>query len=330
VASKQNPKHGEGMSRRLKELVSKPTNLAFPLIILLLILMGVTAPLGVKSLLIEMMIFSIYALAFDILFGFSNQFSFGQALFFGVGAYGVLLPILHMNVNLWTAILTGLILCLVFAFALGPMAVRLSEDYFVIITIIFNMVFYLLALSWEWITGGDDGLSITVPPIPLGFASYSIYDPTVNYLFTLSFLVVAYLILKRITESPLGRILISIRENEERARFLGYDVIRYKLIAYIISALFTGLAGALYTIRLKYASAEFFSIVISIEPVLWTLIGGAGTLIGPILGVVILTLIIYYVGVWWRHYLILIGALLILILRVSPKGIIGYITSKIR
>lgn len=317
------------MSRRLREVISKPTTLAFPLVVFLLILMGVTLPTDMRSLLIDIMIFSIFGMAYDMLFGFSNQFSYGQALFFGVGAYGVLLPILHVKVDLWTAMLIAVMLCLFFAFALGPLAVRLSEAYFVIITIIFNMIFYLLALDWTWLTGGDDGLSFTVPPIPLGFASYSVYNPIVNYYFTLFFLITTYLILKRIIDSPLGRILISIRENEERARFLGYNVIRYKLIAYIISALFTGLSGALYAIRTRYASADYFSIVLSAEPIIWTLIGGAGTLIGPIVGTAILTPLIYYIGVWWRHYLIIIGALMIIVLRVSPKGIIGYIASKI-
>ena len=318
------------MPQRLRKVISKPTTLSLSIVVCLLALLGLILPTGMRSLLIDIMIFSIFAMAYDILFGFSNQFSYGQALFFGVGAYGVLLPILHMKVNLWTGMLIAEMLCLFFALALGSLAVRVSGAYFVIITIIFNMIFYLLALDWTWLTGGDDGLSFAVPPIPLGFASFSVYDPIVNYYFTFFFFIITYLILKRIIDSPLGRILVSIRENEERVRFLGYDVIRYKLIAYIISALFTGLSGALYAVRTRYASAEYFSLAISAEPIIWTLIGGAGTLIGPIIGAAIITSLIYYIGVWWKHYLIIIGTLMIILLRVSPKGIVGYIASKMR
>ena len=295
---------------------------------LFLILIGPKLPPGVRSLLMEIMIFSIYAMAFDILFGFSNQFSFGQALFFGVGAYGVLLPVLRMGSDLWTAMVISLMLCLFLAISLGYLAVRLSQAYFVIITIIFNLIFFLLALDWTWLTGGDDGLTFTLPPLRLGFVSYSLYDPMVNYYFILSFLIFAYLLLRRIIGSPLGRILICIRENEGRARFLGYNVTRYKLIAYIISALAAGLSGALFAIRSRYASADYFSLVLSGEPVVWTLLGGAGTLVGPILGAAILTPFAYYVSAWWKHYLILVGVLLIVVLRVAPRGIVGYLAGK--
>lgn len=329
LLSKQTPRGSEFIWQRLKEIVLRPTSLVLLVMVVFLIVMGISLPSGIRSLLMEIMIFSIYGMAYDILFGFSNQFSYGQALFFGVGAYGVLLLALHLKADLWTAMLVAVMLSLVFAFVLGILAVRLSEAYFVVISVIFNMVFYLLALDWTWLTGGDDGLTFTVPPIPLGFASYSVYDPIVNYYFILFFVIATYLILKRIIDSPFGKILISIRENEERAEFLGYNVIRYKLIAYIISAMFTGLSGTLYAIRTRYASADYFSLIMSADPIIWTLIGGAGTLIGPIVGVVILRFLTYYISVWWRNYFILIGGLMILVLRVSPKGIVGYIASKI-
>ncbi len=312
------------------EATTKLTTLAALPLMLLLLVMGVALPADLRSLTIDIMIFSIYAMAFDLLFGISNQLSIGQAMFFGVGAYGVLLPALRMGVGLWAAMLMALTLCLTLALVLGPLAVRLSEAYFVIITIIFGMIFYFLAMSWTWLTGGSDGLTFEVPPITLGFISYSVYDPIANYYFTLTFFIIVYFILKRIMDSPLGMILVSIRESEERTKFLGYDVVRYKLTAYVISAIFTGLSGALYAIRCRYASAEYFSIFISVEPIIWTLIGGAGTLVGPIVGVALLTPIAYYISALWKHYLIIVGLIMVLIFRFSPKGIMGYIVSKIR
>ncbi|RLI27852.1 MAG: branched-chain amino acid ABC transporter permease, partial [Candidatus Hecatellales archaeon] len=151
----------------------------------------------------------------------------------------------------------------------------------------------------------------------------------VNYYFALVFFVASYVVLRRFVASPIGKILIAIRENEERASLVGYNVFRYKLLAFVISALFTGLAGALYAIRTRYASADYFSIILSGEAIVWAIIGGSGTLIGPIIGVAIINPIIYYVGVFWRHYLIIIGLLLILVLRFSTKGIVGVVKSRL-
>ena len=297
--------------------------------VVILVAVGPLLPASLRSLLIDIMIFSIYAMAFDILFGYSNQFSYGQATFFGLGAYGILLPVLHAGVNLWTGILIALVLCVIFGLGLGFLSVRLGGAYFVIITIIFNMVFYLLALSWTWLTGGDDGLTFTVPPATIGPLSFSLYNPVVNYYFALVFFVASYVVLRRLVASPIGKILIAIRENEERASLVGYNVFRYKLLAFVISALYTGLAGALYAIRTRYASADYFSIILSGEAIVWAIIGGSGTLIGPTIGVAIINPIIYYVGVFWRHYLIIIGLLLILVLRFSTKGIVGVVKSRL-
>ncbi len=296
--------------------------------VLLLILVGPFLPPGVMSLVLEMMILFIFAMGYDICLGYSAQCSLGHSLFFGVGAYGVVLSILHLNAGLWLALL--IVLALSFAFALleGLIAVRLSEAYFVIITAIFFSIFSLLALSMTWLTGGDDGLSVTIPPLNLGLASFSIYNPLVNYYLVLVFVVATYVLLRRIVHSPFGRVLLAIRENGGRAGFLGYNVFRYKLAAFVLSALFAGLSGALYAIRLRYANADFFGFSWSIIPIVWSLIGGMGSLIGPCLGVVILSLFRYYISAIWSQYLIIVGVLIIVILRLSPKGIVGYVRSK--
>jgi len=319
---------GSGFQLFMRRIKAKWTSLVFSLVVLMLIMIGPILPSGIMSLMLEMMILSIFAMGYDICLGYTDQCSLGHSLFFGVGAYGIVLPVLHFNVGLWLALLIALAVTFVFAFLEGLISVRLSEAYFVIITAIFFFIFFLLALSMTWLTGGDDGLSVQIPPVDLGFATFSIYNRLVNFYFVLFFLVATYIILTRIVNSPLGKVFISIRENQERATFLGYNVFRYKLAAFVLSALFAGLSGALYAIRLRYGNADFFSFTWSVNPIIWSLLGGMGTLVGPCIGVVILSLFQYYVSGWWSQYLIIVGVLLIIVLRVSPKGIMGYFRSK--
>jgi branched-chain amino acid transport system permease protein len=319
---------GGGIQRFEKGIRSKLSLIIFFVIVIVLILIGPVLPPGLMSLMLEMMILSIFAMGYDILLGYTDQCSLGHSLFFGVGAYGIVLSVLHLNAGFWLALLIALALSFIFAFLEGLISVRLSEAYFVIITAIFFSIFFLLALSMTWLTGGDDGLSVQIPPVSLGFASFSIYNPLVNFYLVLLFLIATYIILARIVSSPLGRVFISIRENQERARFLGYNVFRYKLAAFILSAVFAGLSGALYAIRLRYGNADFFGFTWSVSPIVWSLLGGMGTLTGPCIGVVIMSLFQYYVSAWWSQYLIIVGVLIIVVLRVSPKGIVGYIKSK--
>lgn len=301
-----------------------------PLILLVasFALMGIVLPRGARTLVIHMMVFCIFAMGYDICLGFTDQCSLGHSVFFGAGAYGVILPIMHLNAGLMPALLLSLIIGLFFALIMGLISVRLSEAYFVIVTAIFSAVFHLLAMDMTWLTGGDDGLSPMMPTVSLGWVRFTIYNPYTNYYFVLAFLVLSYLFLNRIVNAPLGKIFISIRENEKRAHFLGYNVFRYRLVAFVISGMFTALSGALYALTLRYTSADFFSLYWSILPIVWCLIGGLGTLTGPWIGVIIMSLFQYYVSAWWTYYMILFGVLILFILRVSRKGILGYMMSR--
>lgn len=296
--------------------------------LLLLVVMGILLPKGARSLVTHMMIFSILAMGYDVCFGLTNQCSLGHSVFFGGGAYGAIFSILHLKVGILPSIFFSMGAGLLLSLIVGLISVRLSEAYFVIITAIFFAVFHLLAMDMTWLTGGDDGLSIKLPSISLGPETISLYNPWVNYYFVLIFLAVSYLILNRIARSPMGKVFVSIRENEKRVHFLGYNVFRYKLIAFIVSGMFSALSGGLYALTLRYGSADFFSFHWSIMPVVWCLIGGLGTLAGSWIGVVIMSLFQYYVSAWWTYYLILFGIIILLILRISRKGILGYVISR--
>ena len=307
----------------------RETPLYFVVIFLLLLaVMGMVLPKGARSLVTHIMIFCILAMGYDVSFGLTNQCSLGHAVFFGGGAYGVVFSILHLKVTILPSIFFSMGAGFVLAVIMGLISVRLSEAYFVIITAIFFAVFHLLAMDLTGLTGGDDGLSLQLPSLSLGPVALSLYHPMVNYYFVLIFLAVSYLILSRIARSPMGRIFVSIRENDKRVQFLGYNVHRYKLTAFIMSGVFSALSGGLYALTLRYGSADFFSFHWSIMPIVWCLIGGLGTLAGPWIGVVIMSLFQYYVSAWWTYYLILFGIMILLILRISRKGILGYVISR--
>jgi branched-chain amino acid transport system permease protein len=298
------------------------------LFLVLFFVLGLFLPRGAKSLMIQMMVFSILAMGYDLSLGFTNQCSLGHSVFFGAGAYGAVFSILHLKLGILSSLFFSVLGGVGLGLMTGLIGVRLTEAYFVIVTAIFFAIFHLLAMDMTSLTGGDDGLSVKLPDLFLGFTKLSLYDQWVNFYFVLFFLALSYLILSRIARSPMGKVFVSIRENEKRVQFLGYPVFRYKLAAFVLSAAVTSLSGGLYALTLRYTSADFFSFHWSIMPVVWCLIGGLGTLTGPWIGAVIMSLFQYYVSAWWTYYLILFGIVILLILRVSRKGIMGYLISR--
>ncbi len=298
--------------------------------LVLLAILGMVLPTGARSLMIQIMIFGIFAMGYDVCLGYTAQCSLGHSLFFGAGAYACVLSIMHLKAGLLTALAISMGSAFVLAVVLGPICVRLSEAYFVIVTAIIAAVFHLLAMDLIWLTGGDDGLTVTIPPLKLGFIELSLYKPLVNYYVVLFCMALTYFVLARILRAPLGKIFVAIRENPRRARFLGYNVLRYKLIAFVISAMAGALAGALYAVTLRYCSADYMSFYWSVLPVVWCLVGGQGTLVGSWIGVALMSLFQYYVSAWFTHYLLLFGVLVLIILAVSRKGILGYIASRVR
>jgi len=298
--------------------------------LVLLAILGMVLPSGARSLMIQIMIFGIFAMGYDVCLGYTAQCSLGHSLFFGAGAYACVLSVMHLKAGLLTALAISVGTGFVLAAVLGPICVRLSEAYFVIVTAIIAAVFHLLAMDMIWLTGGDDGLCISVPPLKLGFVDLSLYQPLTNYYFVLFFMAVTYFVLARILRAPLGKIFVAIRENPKRALFLGYNVTRYKLIAFIVSGMVGALAGGLYAVTLRYCSADYMGFYWSVLPVVWCLIGGQGTLVGSWLGVALMSLFQYYVSAWFTYYLLLFGVLVLIILSVSRKGILGFIASRVR
>jgi branched-chain amino acid transport system permease protein len=272
----------------------------------------------------EILTLSLFAMSFDLVYGFTGMLSLGHATFFGTGSYLLTLSILHTHINLWMALVLAIIGSALVAWIIGFFAVRARGTNFVVITIIFSLVLFYLSFYYKNITGGDDGLPVEIPGLPLGWVTVSVYDnPMANYWLVLIIVSLCYLFYWRLMHSPLGKLLLAIKSNEERTRYIGFNTLRYRLISFCISGAFSGLAGALYTMTTHYSNNKLLHWTTSIDVVVWTLVGGAGTFIGPVLGTTIFTFFREFVSFHFKQYPILIGLVLILFIILVPQGLLG-------
>lgn len=274
----------------------------------------------------DILIWGLLALSFDFIYGFTGLLSLGQSVFFGLGVYGLTLAIIHWEAGIWVAMLAGLLLSGVIAAIFGYFAVKVRGHGFIIITVVGATIITLIAFSWKSITGGDDGLVFTRPLLTLGPLAIDLTEQLPRYYYTIICVALCYYVSLRVLRSPLGRVFELIRENEDRARCVGYDTGRYKLISFTIAGLIAGLSGALYAVSVSYASAEFFNWLISAEAVVWTLFGGAGTLYGAIAGAGILIYLREALSSTWSvSYPIILGVIIIIVVTFTPAGLVGTI-----
>jgi len=235
-----------------------------------------------------------------------------------------------MGLNTELALLLSIIIPMIFSWFVGYFSVKLSGIHFVIITIIFALIGNIIGETWTAFTGGSDGLTFSPPPFRLGLFKINLMDIKGNYYFVLALVALSYLFLRRMVQSPLGKVFISIRENEDRARLIGYNVQRYKLIAFIIAGGLSGLAGGLYSLTLKYAAASYLHWSISGHAVVYTIVGGMGTLIGPVLGAgIVMSLEHYLINILQATDLV-VGIVLVFMVLMAPKGLVGLIQSKLK
>lgn len=279
------------------------------------------------QLLTEILIWGILAMALDLIVGYIGIVSFGHAALFGLGAYGAAFCLVKLGSGFWLALAVGLIVPVIFAIGVGGLSLYIKGTYFTIITLVAAEVVHTIFLSFPYF-GGENGLNFDVPKLNLGVFSLSISEPLHYYYFVLLFFLISYFICRRITQSPMGKVFQALKDNEERAKAIGYDVRKYKIIAFVISGFFSGLSGILYVILQRYANPDFLSFVISGEAVIWTLIGGMGTLFGPVIGVAFVTLFGDLLSTWMKNYLVVIGLMFICAVIFLPKGIVGTIKDR--
>ncbi|MBI3459910.1 branched-chain amino acid ABC transporter permease [Candidatus Acetothermia bacterium] len=276
------------------------------------------------SFLTSILVWALYALSFDLLFGYTGLLSLGHSVYFGLGAYGAALAIKQLHLSLWLALLVGMGIALLAAIAIGLFVVRVKSHGFIIITAVTSLVFYLLAQSGRELTHGNDGFSFTTPPIVFGFVDWSFSNPIVRFYFALIIVTLAFLALWWLVRTPLGQAFRLIRENEVRAEIIGYPVTQLKFMAFVIAGTFAGFAGAVYALTNRFVSTELFHWTISADAIIWTLFGGAGTLIGPVVGTGLLFWVKEWLSeVWKTGYPLLVGLVILLLIRFAPDGLVG-------
>ena len=272
----------------------------------------------------EILIWSLFAASVNLLFGYVGLLSFGQALYFGFGMYGVGIGIDHFGLSFWPAFGLGIVAAMAMALVSGIFAVRLTWHYFAIITVVFSLIFYFLAVTMKPLTGGDDGINFALPPtFTFGKTQLGFTDATFQYFFILATVAGCFLLMRLVTQSPLGKAFLAVRDNDLRAALIGLNVYLLRLVAFVMAGFLAGVSGALFAFFGRYASASYMFYHVSGEAVVWAIVGGAGTLFGPVVGTTLFIVIREIVSTHWEHHALIVGVMAILVVILAPKGIVG-------
>jgi branched-chain amino acid transport system permease protein len=268
----------------------------------------------------DALLFGAIAMSLDLLMGYTGLVSFGHAAFYGLGAYATAILLERGVLSLWACVPFAILVVGVYAVVVSYFATARRGIYFALLTLIFAEVVYTF-FRYTQTFGGSDGIQ-GLPDATL-LPGVAIDTPVRKYYLVLAYLVVAWLVCRIVVTSHFGRVLVAIRENEDRARFLGYNVQRYKMAACLISALLTGVAGAIYPMRSAFATPDLMLWTESGEFIISVMIGGLGTLLGPIVGGVFFTILRDKVSSIVDWYFMVIGLVLIVIVLFMPRGLLG-------
>lgn len=269
----------------------------------------------------EILIMGLFATSFNLLFGYMGQLSFGQAAYYGIGAYTTALMITKASIPLPLCIVASIILAGICALIFGYFCVRLIGIYFAILTMAFGQLVFYIIFQWYDFTGGDNGIQgIPVPPL--------LQDPHVYYYFTLAVVIAALIVMWFIINSPFGYTMRAIRDNSNRTRFIGINIRKYMLINFVISGMFAGLAGSLWAPFNRSIAPDLANWGHSGIPVFMAVIGGPLGFFGPLVGSVVYTFLSAFVTGFTEYWPITIGIIIIFIVLFLPGGILGTLQQK--
>lgn len=299
---------------------------SIPLIIIATFAAGAFMPAVLKqyylNMLTEIIIFSLYAVGYNLLMGYAGLLSFGHAMFFGLGAFMTAIAINHIpGLALWNAILIGVATTVIAGFIIGSLLLRHKGAYFALLTLAFNSLFYAVATKWNSVTGGDDGLSITRPALKMGFASISLANLTNFYYLTLIVVGAAIVFCWYFTHTAMGKTVVLMRENEERMKFLGYSTNISRLILFTFTGAVAGLAGSFYTLHFQFVSISAISVDMTTAVLLMTFVGGTKTFWGPILGAFVYIILQNYLSDITDRWPLFMGLIFVFMVLFIPGGL---------
>ncbi|MDR7482914.1 MAG: branched-chain amino acid ABC transporter permease [Armatimonadota bacterium] len=258
---------------------------ALATVTLLALLLALPLALPYEALATQVLVYALFSLGYNLLFGYTGLLSFGHAAFFGLGSYSAALLARHVTANVALTLPAAVLVAAAMGAVIGFFCLRRRGDYFSLMTLAFGQLLYFVAHQWRTVTGGDDGLrGIPLPSVAIGGWAVDLTTSVATYALVAVLTFAAFLAFRRLLASPFGTALQAIRENELRAEAVGYDTFRLKLWAFVLSAGMSGAAGALNVYLLKFVGLNSLHWITSGYVVLITILGGTGTLYGPLVG----------------------------------------------
>jgi branched-chain amino acid transport system permease protein len=274
-------------------------------------------------LLTEALTLAIFAMSLDLIMGYAGIVSFGHAAFFGLGGYALGVTIIHIVPSVWLALIMGACISGCLALFVGVVAVRTRGIYFAILTLLFGEVVYRIVFHIRALGGSDGLIGIPVPDLTLIFFKVDMKQPVNFFYVTAVFGYLSFLFCRKLVDSPFGRVLRALRDNENRVPFLGFNVKALKIISFAISGMLAGLGGALFSLFKTFADTSQLHFLLSGKVIIMDLIGGLGTLIGPVVGAIFLTFMETFLSGYFESYHIITGAIFVLIVIFLPDGLVG-------
>lgn len=274
------------------------------------------------SLVAEVLVFAIFAMSLDLIVGYTGLMSFGHAAFFGLSAYTVAILGVHLGISGWWGMLAGVAMSALAAGVIGFFCIRVSGIPFLMLTMAFSQLLFSVAVKWRSITGGTDGLTGFKRPELFGM---SLDDRTTLYWVIVAGFILTWWLLRRLIHSPLGSIMIGVRENEQRMAAIGYPVQRIKLISFTIAGAVAGFGGTLYAFFNAFVSSDILHWVLSGDAVLMVILGGAGTITGPVIGTGIFLMLKHVFSSHTEYWMLWLGVVFIACVMFMRQGVWGLI-----
>jgi branched-chain amino acid transport system permease protein len=283
-----------------------------------------------QALAINILVFGLFAVGFNLLFGYTGLLSFGHAAFLGVGSYLTGIGMVHMGLPWGVALLLGVAAAALAGLLIGYLAIRTRGIYFSMVTLALAQIVYYAFYKAERWTGGENGLrGIQVPAADLFGFKFDFLDPTTKYYVILAFVAAALWFVSRVLASPFGAVIEAVRENEKRAAACGYDVARTKLLVFVLSAAICGLAGALRALHLSVVPIDSLHYLLSGQAVMMCLLGGMGTFFGPFIGAGLFLTLEDVATTFTTHWMAIVGAVFMVFVLFFPAGVWGSFLKRI-